>query len=122
MAKTARELITKSVKTVTAMSEHLTPIKAYLLKDLNQALTQLTAEQEEKEKLQDLLRRLEVADTVVNLALKKSDACEHKNTYSYHNKEIGTDIEACKDCGMSRSVWEQGKSDWRMINLKKGGK
>jgi hypothetical protein len=39
--------------------------------------------------------------------------CEHKNIHNEDWPDGG--IEICNDCGMSRSIWEQGASDWFMI-------
>ncbi len=43
------------------------------------------------------------------------DNCEHINTHKGTLK--GTDIEVCDDCGMSRSIWEQGESNWKTVDL-----
>ena len=42
--------------------------------------------------------------------------CEHFKTRIYRDA-CNTDIEECLCCGMSRSVWEQGMSDWKMVDL-----
>ena len=38
--------------------------------------------------------------------------CEHKNTIHFHVSKFCVDVEMCTDCGMSRSEWEQGGSQW----------
>lgn len=43
--------------------------------------------------------------------------CDHKNTYTDRIEPTATNIEVCKDCGMSRSTWEQGSSGWQMIDI-----
>ncbi len=45
-------------------------------------------------------------------------ACEHPKT---HNEDWpdGGGIIVCDDCGMSKYVWEQGESDWQMVDFKK---
>ncbi len=37
--------------------------------------------------------------------------CEHKNIINGELEGL-TEFELCIDCGMSRSVWEQGESNW----------
>lgn len=45
--------------------------------------------------------------------------CQHKNTYlcysPYETPSIGPTIEVCKQCGLSRSHWEQGESPWILV-------
>ena len=40
--------------------------------------------------------------------------CMHEKTH-YEPWPDGGDIEVCEECGMSRHHWEQGRSDWIMI-------
>ena len=42
--------------------------------------------------------------------------CLHKNTrYLEEEWPTGETIEVCSDCGMSRAHWEQGESNWIMV-------
>lgn len=43
--------------------------------------------------------------------------CRHENTHDENILEWGTFVEVCDDCGMSRSVWEQGESDWQRVDV-----
>ena len=45
--------------------------------------------------------------------------CEHKKTMNINANmaTFDTDIEVCLDCGASRSMWEQGQSEWQIIPL-----
>lgn len=40
--------------------------------------------------------------------------CKHEKTH-YEPWPDGGAIEVCEDCGMSRHHWEQGESNWIMI-------
>jgi hypothetical protein len=41
--------------------------------------------------------------------------CKHKKTtFHYYCNEC---IEECLCCGLSRSVWEQGESDWLPVDI-----
>ena len=44
--------------------------------------------------------------------------CNHKNTY-FDSKQwpTGEAIEICEDCEMSRAHWEQGTSNWYLIDV-----
>ena len=42
--------------------------------------------------------------------------CQHKNTH-YEPWPDGGDVEVCDDCGMSRHHWEQGKSEWKKVDV-----
>ncbi len=45
--------------------------------------------------------------------------CSHSNTYfSRDGWPTGEAIEVCKDCGLSRSHWEQGESSWQDVDIK----
>ena len=85
-------------------------------------ITELTAELAKHEGQLRLLRR-KVAHGCTDAACSECDhitdagkmVCEHKNT---HNVEFSlTDIEVCDDCGLSRSVWEQGCSEWVSVDI-----
>lgn len=38
--------------------------------------------------------------------------CKHENTIHFHIDKYMVDVELCLGCGMSRSEWEQGESEW----------
>ena len=44
--------------------------------------------------------------------------CKHKNS-NFIDWPDGGGVEVCKDCGMSRYIWEQGESDWIRIDVEK---
>jgi hypothetical protein len=46
------------------------------------------------------------------------NTCNHKKT-QYHNYAQTECIEECLCCGFSRSVWEQGESDWLPVDIDK---
>jgi hypothetical protein len=48
---------------------------------------------------------------------QNSNRCDHKNTHPVTDIPMTDEIEVCNDCGMSRSIWEQGESDWMVVNL-----
>jgi len=56
-----------------------------------------------------------VAPTAEELAL--IPLCSHAKTHSIPQNSDHDDIEVCEWCGMSRSHWEQGASDWMMVDL-----
>jgi regulation of enolase protein 1 (concanavalin A-like superfamily) len=41
------------------------------------------------------------------------DSCNHLNKHNESWPDGG--IEVCNDCKKSRSIWEQGASDWIMV-------
>ena len=41
--------------------------------------------------------------------------CNHKQTH-YEDWSDGGTIEVCDTCGMSRHHWEQGQSNWIMVD------
>lgn len=44
--------------------------------------------------------------------------CKHKNTKGFDLELLyHSYVEICTDCGASRSVWEQGESDWNYIPI-----
>ena len=43
--------------------------------------------------------------------------CNHDDDLKQEELENGEWIEVCNDCGMSRSIWEWGSSDWMMVDL-----
>ena len=43
--------------------------------------------------------------------------CIHEDDLKQEELENGEWIEICNDCGMSRSVWENGDSGWMMVDL-----
>lgn len=48
----------------------------------------------------------------------KPEKCNHGNTrFAPEPWPTGEAIEICKNCGMSRSHWEQGVSDWLMVDI-----
>lgn len=44
------------------------------------------------------------------------EKCKHENLF-HEELADGSWIEICEDCGMSRSIWEWGESDWVMVDL-----
>jgi len=42
--------------------------------------------------------------------------CNHENKRGLDWFDGGY-VEICKDCGMSRHLWEQGESDWIMVDF-----
>ena len=42
------------------------------------------------------------------------EECKHKNR-KVMDWPDGSFVEVCNDCGMSRNLWEQGQSDWILI-------
>ncbi len=45
-------------------------------------------------------------------------SCNHKRTKGFSIPQLYIDFaEVCLDCGRSRSVWEQGESDWMEVTL-----
>ena len=46
--------------------------------------------------------------------------CQHKKTHNEDWPDGG--IEVCDKCGMSRHIWEQGESEWLMVNIPKARK
>jgi hypothetical protein len=50
------------------------------------------------------------------LDVKKT--CEHKSTYTDRIKSAATDIEVCRDCGMSRAICKDiESSEWQMVDI-----
>ncbi len=44
--------------------------------------------------------------------------CKHENTKGFETESFFmTSVEICLDCGMSRSVWEGGESEWVATEL-----
>jgi hypothetical protein len=50
------------------------------------------------------------------MKLENPPHCYHQKT-AYHYFAGTECIEECCCCGFSRSVWEQGESDWMMVDI-----
>jgi len=54
--------------------------------------------------------------------LENTDKCKHTSTFVLTDVNVlttGEAVEVCNCCGMSRSLWEQGHSQWCDVNLAK---
>jgi hypothetical protein len=52
------------------------------------------------------------------LAAPAATDCKHqRHEWAYTIGETSPDVEICLDCGKSRSHWEQGESDWLMVDV-----
>ncbi len=60
----------------------------------------------------DLCEKLQAA---IQMTFDCFGPCVHSNTYT--DRVESTDIEVCNDCGASRSVWGEQRSDWRMVDI-----
>lgn len=64
----------------------------------------------------EAMRKVPGMDRAMQIAM--SIRCKHKNTYTDRIESTATDIEVCKDCGMSRAIYEvMEPSGWTMVDI-----